>query len=239
MVGAIYLGVDGCAFQVRAKALRGQEIVDAPPGILLAGPKSVRPPTVNIFLVGMKVAECVYEAAVEQLTELFALFIREACILAVRLRIFQVDFLMRYIQVTAHHYGFLLVERGQVVSDGIFPFHAIGKAAQTILRIGDVEANEIEGFKFERDGPSFGVAHLVSDAVGYADGLLACEYGRARIAFFLSVVPKTLITLECKVELSGLHLGFLQAHTVGIELLEDVLKSFFYACAQSVYIPRD
>lgn len=68
---------------------------------------------------------------------------------------------------------------------------------------------------------------------------MACAWYKwlYRSILFLSVVPITLVALKLKVELSLLHLCFLQAEEVGIEFLKLVLEVLAYASAQAIYVP--
>jgi hypothetical protein len=79
---------------------------------------------------------------------------------------------------------------------------------------------------------------LYAHAITYAQRLVLGINGCTGVSFFLSVVPITLVALKLKVELSLLHLCFLQAEEVGIEFLKLVLEVLAHASAQAIYIPR-
>ena len=61
-------------------------------------------------MVGVKVAEGVDEACIQKLLQLAALFVSEACIAAVGLRVLQVDLLVRYIEVATDDDGLLRIQ---------------------------------------------------------------------------------------------------------------------------------
>ena len=78
-----------------------------------------------------------------------------------------------------------------------------------------------------------------TDAIGHAERLVLGEDGRARIAFLLGIVPIGLIALELQVQLTGLHLCFLQTEEVCIQLAEDIAEALALASPQSVDVPRN
>ena len=67
---------------------------------------------------------------------------------------------------------------------------------------------------------------------------MAREYGRARIALLLCIVPVTLITVKCEIELSGLHLRFLKAEEVSVQSGKSLAESLITAGSQPIDIPR-
>ena len=52
VVAAEDVGVNRCRFQPVVEVGRGQEVVDAPSGVVLTGPKAVAPPRIDAFRVG-------------------------------------------------------------------------------------------------------------------------------------------------------------------------------------------
>ena len=63
--------------------------------------------------------------------------------------------------------------------------------------------------------------------------------GRAGIAFLVGIVPVGLIALKREVELTGLHLCFLQTKEISVHLSEDVAEAFALAGPQTVDVPTD
>jgi len=84
VVGTLYLGVYLGIGYLWQQPLGGDEVVDAPSGVLLAGLEAVRPPGVG-DLLGIQRAEGVDEAASQQVGEGLALLIRKTGIHAVGL----------------------------------------------------------------------------------------------------------------------------------------------------------
>ena len=67
VVRAVDLRMDGGTLQAGSEALGGDEVVDTPARVTLTGLEAVRPPRVDVRLVGVEVAEGIDEACVEEL----------------------------------------------------------------------------------------------------------------------------------------------------------------------------
>ena len=233
MVGAVDVSVYLCAGQFVAKAVGDEEVVDAPAGVLLAGPETVGPPGIDVPLVRVKIAESVGEARLEQSGELGTL------IAAVGFGVLQVDFLMSHVQVSADDDGFLRVERQEVGTEVVFPRHAVVQAAQFVLRVGCIDGDEVEVRHLQRDDASLLVVVFDVDAAGDAQRLVACIDSRARIPFFLGIVPVGGVAVKWQIQLAFLHFGFLQAEEVGVEPVEGFDEALVFTGAEPVHIPRD
>ena len=183
-------------------------------------------------------AEGVGETGAEQRSEFGTFFIGETGVTAVGLRVFQVDFLMSHVEVAAKNHRLFGIELLEVGSKVVFPLHAIVESAQFVLRVRHIGGHQIEVGHLKRDYASLVVVKVDADAIAHAQRCVAGEDCRARIAFFVGIVPIRLIALEVQVKLSGLHFGFLKAEEVGIELLECVLKSFSHTGTKPVHVPR-
>ena len=236
MVAAHDFGVDGGVGDLAEEALAGDEVVDAPSGVLLPGLEAVGPPGVG-DLGGVEGAEGVDEAAAEQLAELRALLVGEAGIAAVGLRVFQVYLLVGHVEVAAEDDGFLTVEVHEVGTEVVVPRHAVVEALEAVLRVGRVAVDEEEPGHFKCDDAPFVVVVVDAHAVGDRQGLVPGEDGGAGIAFLLGGVPINVVALEGQVELSGLHLCFLQAEEVGVELCEHIAEALALAGPQTVHVP--
>ena len=239
MVGTENLIVDTGFRQMLGKTIGSEEIVDTPACVLLTGAEAIAPPRIDTLKRGMEETERIGESGFEKLCELGAFLICETCILTIGLGILQVNFLMRHIEVATHDDGFPGIQLTKIGTESIVPGHAIIKSPQSVLRIGGVDGDEEECRHFKRDDATFLVVLVNAKSVGHVEGLVAGEYGRTGISFLFSIVPVGLIAFEGHVELSGLHLRFLQAKKVGIERCKTFAKAFSVACAQAVYIPRD
>lgn len=64
MVGAEDGGVNGGGFEVREEGFGGEEVVDSPADVAVAGVGAVAPPGVVVGFIGVEVAEGVDEAGI-------------------------------------------------------------------------------------------------------------------------------------------------------------------------------
>ena len=120
MVAAEDLAVDGGLFDLGGQAVGDDEVVDAPPHVLLSGVEAVAPPGVGPFQIGIFGAEGVGEACPQQGRHLPPLFIRKAGVAAVGLGVLQVDLPVGNVQIAAKHDGLLLVQRLQMRPERIY-----------------------------------------------------------------------------------------------------------------------
>ena len=104
------IGMDCCLFQFLIQAFRCDKIVNTPSGVLLARLKPVRPPGIDAFRIRIEKAERISEAGTKKFRHLGAFLIRETGILAVRLRILEVNLFVCNVQVAAEDDGFCLVK---------------------------------------------------------------------------------------------------------------------------------
>ena len=146
---------------------------------------------------------------------------------------------MRNIQVAAHDHGLLLVQLQQIGAKVIFPVHAVVQAAQAVLAIGRVAGHQVEVRHLQCDDAALMVVLIDADAISHIQRLVAAVDGRARVALLIGIVPVGAVTVKFQVQLSSLHLGFLQAEEVGIEFLKDVAEALAHHGPQAVYVPRD
>ena len=201
--------------------------------------ETVAPPAVTVGVVGVKMAEGVGEAAVQQYGHLLSFFVCKARILVVCLRVFEVDFFVSHVHVTTDDDGFLAIEFKKIVAEGILPSHSVVESAESVLTVWGIDADEIVVFHLESDDAPFVVVFFEAEAVGYIDGGMSGEDGSSRVAFLLGVVPIGGLAWEFQVELSGLHLCFLKAEEVGIQFGKSFGKVLPYHCSEAVDVPAD
>ena len=95
--------MDGRAAHPLLQLFGDHEIVDAPACVRSAGVSDIAPPAVFAGFIRIEMAEAVDETGAEQLGELAALLVGEAGVFMVGLGVFEVDFLMRDVQIAAEN----------------------------------------------------------------------------------------------------------------------------------------
>ena len=146
---------------------------------------------------------------------------------------------MRHVHVATDEHRLLSVQPAEVFAERILPLHPVVQAPQAVLRIGRIDGDHEEVVVLERNDTPLMVMLLDTKAVSNAHGRVARENGGTRVAFLLGVVPIALIPVEGNVELSLLHLRFLQAEEVGVQRTEGFTKALRVARSQTIHIPRD
>ena len=237
MVAAGDLRPDVRAFDAGHQPLGDNEVVDAPSGVVLPGVEAVAPPRVGAGAVGVQGAERVHKAALQQLGHLAPFLIGEAGIHSVGLGILQVDLLMGHVQVAAVDHRLFGVQRHQIGTDVVLPFHAVVQPGQLILGVGGVAADQIEIVELGGDDPSLVAVDIVSEVIGHGQGRTAREHGGAGVARLVGAVPEPLVALQRKGCLLRTHLRLLQADDVRIRQRAEVQKALVQAGPQAVDVP--
>ena len=187
----------------------------------------------------MQAAEGIGKARRQQLVQLAALLIRKARRAAVGAGVFQVNVLMRHIQISAKNDRLFGVKLLQVAAQVILPLHTVVDARQLVLGVGYIEVDEVEIRVFQRDGAALMVMDILVQAVPHAERRCFGPDRRAGVALFIGAVDVLGVALGRKVGLPGLHFRLLNAEKVRVQRAEHILKAFFKAGAQTVDIPAD
>ena len=169
--------------------------------------------------------EGVCESVFEPICELSPFLVGESGVHTVGLGILEVNLLMRHVEVTTYDDRLFGVESLYICEEVILPPHSIFKSLETVLGIRHIYAHKIKVRHLKCDYPSLVIVLFYSDAVCDIHGLVPCEDSRSRIPFLFGIVPIGGISFKFKVELTRLHLCFLQTEEVGVELLEHVGES--------------
>ena len=119
-------------FETVSQTFGNEEIVNTPACVPLSRTKTVRPPGVG-YLLWIECAEGVNQAIAQQLGHLLTLFIGKASVLAVRLWILEVYFLMGNIHVTAYYNRLFLIEFVEIGLEVILPLHTIIQSTKPVL----------------------------------------------------------------------------------------------------------
>ena len=113
----------------------------------------------------MQCAESVLETGLQKCGEFLTFFVCESWIIMVCLRILQVYLFMRHIKVTAEDNRLLLVLFFNVAQEVVFPLHAVVKAFQSVLSVGDIYCDEEEVFILQCYNSSLMVMFFYADAI--------------------------------------------------------------------------
>ena len=170
----------------------------------------------------MQRAEGVDKAVLKEAGHLGTLLVGKSGILAVGLRVLEVNLLMRHIKVAAQNYGFLLVQILYVGKEVVLPCHAVVESAQAVLRVGRVARNEIEALHLERNDTSLVAVLVDADAEGYVHRLFFCKNRRTRVSFLVRVIPVFVITRQIHLNLIRLQLTLLNAENIRIHLMKNI-----------------
>ncbi len=111
--------------QARHQTGRQHKVIEPPAHVLFAAVHHVGPEGVSVGLLGVKLAEAVDEASLQQLAEALSLLRGEACVFLVSLWVFQVDLLVCDVEVTTQHQGLLYVQLAQVRPEVHVPRFAV------------------------------------------------------------------------------------------------------------------
>ena len=117
--------MDACRYQFVIEPLRGDKVVDAPSCVFLTCFETIAPPRITICEFGVEETIGVCEACLQKLGKLIALFVGETRVFTIGLGIFQVNLLVRYIEVAANHHWFMLIKLLNIGAESIVPRHAI------------------------------------------------------------------------------------------------------------------
>ena len=245
MVATHDLLMYGSRLHLVDKSLADDEVVYAPPYVFSACPHSVTPPAVLVLGIGVKMAESVDEAAVEQDRHLFTFLIGKSSIEVVGLRILEVYLLMSDIEVATVDYRLERVQSYEICTQGIFPLHTVGQPTWqlsfllSVLAVGSIAAYEVETVHLKGDEASLPVMLLLTEPIGHRQGFVSCENGRATVALFLRVTPILMITWQVEADLTFLQFGLLKTKEICIHAVEYFHEVLAHDGAESIYIPAN
>lgn len=130
--------------QARHQTRRQNKVIEPPADVLLPRVHHVGPEGVGVLLFGVELAEAVGKACLEQLAEALPLLGGEAGILFIALWVFQVDLLVRDVEVAAQHHRLLDVELTQVHAKVLIPGLAVVQSHEASARVWYVRCHQVE-----------------------------------------------------------------------------------------------
>ena len=237
MIGAVDIGQYLRILDLIDDTVGYDEVVDAPSGVVLAGVEAVAPPRIHALGVGVEAAPCVGEARFQNSSHLAAFFIGESGVLAVGLGIFEVDLLMRDVQIAAVDDRLLLVKSLDVGEEVVLPAHAVVEALEAVLTVRGVDGDEVEVVILERDDPALVIVLVDADAIADRERSVLCKYRGAGVSLLLGVVPVALVAFEAQVDLTLLQFCLLQAEKVGAYLIKNICEALAHDSTQTVDVP--
>ena len=244
MVRAVPVVHDGGRFDTRHELARGEEVVDAPADVSLAGVGELVPVGVGVGLGGVEVAEDVGKAVREELVEPGALDGQEADVRLVRIRTGEVYLFVRDVHVAGDEHGDFLRELVREFEEGVVEIELVLELLGRAAAVREVAVDEHEVFEVEHERAALlveaGNAEPVFDLLGDLFGI----DGHAAIAFFVCrrrevrLVARHVHGLGRK--LGRIALGLLEGQDVGI-LAGEEGKELVVAQrgAQAVGVPGD
>ncbi len=100
-------------------------------------------------------SERIDKTGIQQGSHFFSFLQGKAGVAAVGFCIFQIDLLMRDIQIPANNNRFYGVQLLKIASEPILPFQSVRQSRQIALGIGRIDIHQIKGVKLQRDDSPF------------------------------------------------------------------------------------
>ncbi len=174
--------------QAGAERAGDADVVDAPADVAGAGVVHETPPGV-MPAVFVKFTKGVDESGADEIGKALPLLLRETVVPLVGLRIGQVDFCVRHVEIAAEDYRFFGFQRFEIREKIAVPLHAIVQPRQVPFGVGGINIHQKKIPVLGCQHAAFAVVHGHAHAGAHADRLDARENGRAGVAFFLRWIP--------------------------------------------------
>ena len=201
--------------------------------------ETVAPPGIDALQRRVEMPPRIHESGPQQLGHLLPLLVGEARVHAVRLRILQVNLLVRHVHVAADDDGLFLVQRQQIAAEIVLPRHAVRQPPQPVLTVRRIDIHQIEVRHLQRDDAPLAVVLPDAHAVADAQRLQARIDGRPAVPLLLGIVPVRPVARKLQAELTLLQLRLLQTEEIGVQRLESLLEILTHNSPQAVHIPTD
>ena len=185
----------------------------------------------------IEMAESVGKTGRKPSAKLAALLVSKSRIATVALRVLQVYLLMSHIEIAADDYSFFFFFLFYKIEKIVFLVHTIVETLEFVLGIGNIDVDEEEVIHLKCNDTPLVVVLVNADTIIDVERSVSGESSRSGISLFIGIVPERLISFKVQVKLSCLHLGFLNAEEIGVELTEDVAEAFSFTGPEAVYVP--
>lgn len=172
------------------------------------------------------------------LGEALSLLIAKAWVLAIGLRVGQIDLLVRAVQVSTCQYWLLLVQHVQVGAVGRIPLEPVGQAGQFSLGIRGIDVDKVKGRELQGDDAPL----LIVLRNAQPQRVQLIRHSRkdagARVALLHRAIPNRLIARQPgKVHLLLLRLGFLETEDVWGAGSQILLQALAHRGSDAVDVP--
>ena len=124
--------------------------------------KAIRPPRIDVSHIRVQIAERIDKPRFQQPGELLTLFDGIAGVAFIRFRVFQVDRLMGYVQISADDDAFVLRQRFYILGN-ISSLHA-DPSEPSLPGCLSIDGNHVKLFEFSADDSSF-IIEFMSDSI--------------------------------------------------------------------------
>src|SRR5699024_10200885 len=212
-------------------------IIDTPSRVFFPGSEPIGPPGINLFRIWIKIAERIDIPVFQKSGKLLSFFIRKAGVSTVCFGIFQIDFFVSHIEITAKNNRFFLIQAVQIRKESILPLHPIRKTRQFILRIRRIDGYQVISRILQGNHPSFLIVLFLVDSAAYRQRFLSGKNSRAGISFLYGIIPVLIISRQIHLNLPFLQLALLYTENIRVKLPEYIHISFIHTGSQSVDIP--
>ena len=242
MITSHHIRFDHAVAQSRLHLITHDEIVQSPADVPRPRIAHVAPPSVSARFIGVQMSEGVEEAAFQHARHPVSLLLSEAGILLVGLRVGQVNFQMRDVEVAAQNNRLLIVQPLDVLQHVLVPLLPVAQTDQAPLRVGHVRVDEEKFVKLQGQSSALGVVLLLPDSLHAAERVLLAQHGHPAVPLlvlrFVPVVFVLLLFLNFRRQVFGGALCFLETDYVGVVFQQPIKSLLFDVGADAVDVPR-
>ena len=209
---------------------------------MCTGIAKIGPPGIRSRKLGISLAKDIHHAYIEKIIKSVSLFESIAVFSFILFRIFQIDRLVRHIEISTKNHRFMRLELRKKIPHCSIPFLSVNKPRKIIFGIWNIGIHEIKIRKFECQCTSF-IVCFRADTIHDGERRDFGKNSRTRVARTVCRIIDTHIS-------KGLNFGsffeylfwfclnLLETDNIRIQPLQNLRKSFFHHRSESIHIPR-